>query len=70
MLKLGNYRVFKFSCFILVVASIIICINILCDTKINFSALQYTREVIIVLTYAASVASIAVCIMTALYSLV
>ncbi len=64
--KLGNYRVFKFSCFILVVASIIICINILCDTKINFSALQYTREVIIVLTYAASVASIAVCFMTAL----
>ena len=64
--KLGNYRVFKISCFSLVVASITICINILCDTKMNFSALQYTREVIVVLAYAVSAASIAVCIITAL----
>ncbi len=64
--KLGNYRVFKFSCFFLVVASITICINILCDTKINFSALQYTRKVIVVLAYAVGIASTAVCIITAL----
>ncbi|XP_064396315.1 solute carrier family 15 member 4-like [Halichondria panicea] len=64
--KLGNYRVLKFSCFFLVVASITICINILCDTKINFSALQYTRKVIIGLVYAVSVASTAIYIITAL----
>ncbi len=64
--KLGNYRVFKFNCFFLVVASITICINILCDTKMNFSALQYTRKVIVVLAFAVSVASTAVCIITAL----
>ncbi len=42
--KLGNYRVFKFSCFFLVVASIIMCINILCAPKINASALHAVHK--------------------------
>ena len=64
--KHGNYRVFKFSCFFLLVALITVCINILCAHKINSIALQYISSVIIALVYVVGIASIAVCIMTAL----
>ena len=64
--KHGNYRVFKFSCSFLLVALITVCINILCAHKINSIALQYISSVIIALVYVVGIASIAVCIMTAL----
>ena len=64
--KLGNYRVFKLSCFFLVVATIIFCINVLCAPLINSIALQYTSAVILALVYGVAIASLAVCLMTAL----
>ena len=64
--KLGNYRVFKISCFFLLVGAIIISINVLCFPMLNSVALQNTSAVITVPVYAVGIASIAVCIMTAL----
>ncbi|XP_064396313.1 solute carrier family 15 member 4-like [Halichondria panicea] len=64
--KLGNYRVFKVSCFFLLVGAIIISINVLCFPMLNSVALQNTSAVITVPVYAVGIASIAVCIMTAL----
>ncbi len=65
--KLGNYRVFKFSCFFLLIALTIMCINsILYNHMLNSIVLQYAREVFAVVAYAVGIASAAVCIMTAL----
>ena len=64
--KLGNYGVFKLSCFFLLVASIFGSIYILYVPKLNSIALQYTSAVVLVLAFAVGIASIAVCVMTAL----
>ncbi len=64
--KLGNYGVFKLSCFFLLVASIFGSIHILYIPILNSIALQYTSAVVLVLAFAVGIASIAVCIMTAL----
>ncbi|XP_064396308.1 solute carrier family 15 member 4-like [Halichondria panicea] len=64
--KLGNYRVFKLSCFFLLVAAIVISINVLCFPMLNSVALQYTSDVILAPVFAVSAASTAVCLMTAL----
>ena len=61
--KLGNYRVFKFSCFFLLIALTIMCINIILNHMLNSIVLQYASVVIAVL---ACLASAAVCFMTAL----
>ncbi len=64
--KLGNYRVFKVSCFFLLIGTIINCAQILYFPLLNSIALRYTSAVIIVLGYGVCATNIAVCLMTAL----
>ena len=64
--KLGNYRVFKFNCFLLLTGTIFCSIHTLYFPMLNSIALRYTSAVIVVLAYAVGAAVIAVCIMTAL----
>ena len=64
--KLGNYRVFKLNCFVLLIGTIINCAQILYFPLLNSIALRYTSAVIIVLGYGVCATNIAVCLMTAL----
>ena len=64
--KLGNYRVFKISCFFLLIGTIFGCTQILCFPMLNSIALRYTSAVIAVLGYGVCATNIAVCLMTAL----
>ncbi len=64
--KLGNYRVFKFNCFSLLIATIIGGIHILYGLTLKSIALQYTSAVVLVLVDVVDVASAVVSITTAL----
>ncbi|XP_064396317.1 uncharacterized protein LOC135343251 [Halichondria panicea] len=64
--KLGNYRVFKFNCFSLLIATIICGIHILYGLTLKSIALQYTSAVILVLVDAVGTAGAVVSITTAL----
>ncbi len=64
--KLGNYRVFKLNCFLLLIGTIFCSIHTLYFPMLNSVALRYTDAVIVVLGYAVGAASIAVCLMIAL----
>ncbi len=64
--KLGNYRVFKVNSYFTLAAVIFASLHILYFPMLNSIALQYTSEVVLVLVHAVGVASILVCITTAL----
>ena len=64
--KLGNYRVFKFNCFSLLIATIICGIHILYVLTLKSIALQYTSAVVLVLVDAVGTAGAIVSITTAL----
>ncbi len=64
--KLGNYRVFKFNCFSLLITTIIGGIHILYGLTLNSLALQYTSAVVLVLVDVLGVASAVVSMTTAL----
>ncbi len=64
--KLGNYKVFKLNCFLLLIGTIFCSIHTLYFPMLSSIALRYTSAVILVLAYAVGAASIAVWIMTAL----
>ncbi len=64
--KLGNYRVFKVSCFFLLIGTIINCAQILYFPLLNSIALRYTSAVITVLGYGVCATNIVVCLVTAL----
>ncbi len=64
--KLGNYRVFKINSYFTLAVLLFVSLHILYFPVLNSIALQYTSEVVLVLVHAVGVASILVCITTAL----
>ena len=64
--KLGNYKVFKFNCFSLLIDTIICGIHILYVLALKSIALQYTSAVVLVLVDAVGTAGAIVSITTAL----